>query len=115
MSAPACSACAPGAEQLTYVTASRLTRLRRLLHRMNYTPCDVKGKIPEHPTERVFVLGTLSEREDLKGDLGPYEVIGSSMAQDCREDTDKIWGHLLLRHNAGELARLREQVRPILF
>ncbi len=76
---------------------------------------DVKGKIPGHLTDRVFVLGTLSEPEDLKGDLGPYEVIGSKMAQDCREDTDKIWGHNLLRHNAGELARLREHVRPILF
>jgi hypothetical protein len=76
---------------------------------------DVKGKIPEHLTERVFVLGTLSEPEDLKVDLGPYEVIGSSMAQDCREDTDKVWGHDLLRHNASELARLRQHVRPILF
>jgi hypothetical protein len=37
------------------------------------------------------------------------------MAQDCREETDKIWGHALLKHNAAELARLREQVRPILF
>ncbi len=36
-------------------------------------------------------------------------------AQDCREDTDTIWGHDLLRHNASELARLRHQVRPILF
>jgi hypothetical protein len=37
------------------------------------------------------------------------------MARDCREETEETWGHELLRHNAGELARLREQVRPILF
>jgi len=37
------------------------------------------------------------------------------MAKDCREDTDTTWGHPLLRHNTGELDRLREHVRPILF
>jgi hypothetical protein len=37
------------------------------------------------------------------------------MAQDCRDETGTIWGHELLRHNAGELARLRDHVRPILF
>ena len=77
---------------------------------------DVKGKIPVHPTDRVFVLGTLSEPEALKSaGLGTYEMIGKAMAQNCREETDTIWGHDLLRHNAGELARMRERVRPILF
>jgi hypothetical protein len=37
------------------------------------------------------------------------------MARDCRDDTDNIWRHELLQHNAGELARLRQRVRPILF
>jgi hypothetical protein len=77
---------------------------------------DVKGKIPVHLTDRVFVLGTLSEPEALKSaGLGTYEMIGKAMAQNCREETDTIWGHDLLRHNAGELARMRERVRPILF
>jgi predicted ATPase len=31
------------------------------------------------------------------------------------QDPDMTWGHELLRHNAGELARLREHVPPILF
>jgi hypothetical protein len=77
---------------------------------------DVKGKIPVHLTDRVFVLGTLSEPESLKSaGLGTNEMIGKAMAQNCREETDTIWGHDLLRHNAGELARMRERVRPILF
>ena len=50
-----------------------------------------------------------------KADLGSYENIGRAMAQNCREETDTTWGHDLLRHNAIEIGRLRERVRPILF
>jgi hypothetical protein len=76
----------------------------------------VKARIPEDLADRVFILGALNEPEDLKSaNLGSYEAIGLAMAQDCREETDKIWSHDLLRHNADELDRLRERVRPILF
>jgi hypothetical protein len=75
-----------------------------------------KAEIPDRLTERVFILGTLTEPEDLrKANLGPYEKIGSKLAEDCREETDTIWKHNLLRHNASELDRLRKHVRPILF
>lgn len=47
--------------------------------------------------------------------LGSYETIGRELARDCREDTDAIWRHDLLRHNASEVDRLRRHVRPILF
>ena len=73
------------------------------------------SRIPEALRERVFILGVWSEPEELKRALGSYEVIGSAMARDCRQGTDTIWDHYLLRHNAGELARLRERVGPILF
>jgi len=76
---------------------------------------DARSRIPEHLRERVFILGVWSEPEDLKKTLDSYEAIGSAMARDCREQTDTTWDHDLLRHNAGELARLRERVRPILF
>jgi hypothetical protein len=75
----------------------------------------VQGAIPVQLVDRVFVLGALSEPEDLKAELGSYENIGLNMAKDCREDTEQIWAHRLLRHNAGELDRLRKSVRPILF
>ncbi len=75
-----------------------------------------KDRIPQHLIERVFVLGTLSEPEALRrAGLGPYEAIGLAMAKDCREGTNTVWGHELLRHNAGELDRLRERVVRILF
>jgi hypothetical protein len=77
---------------------------------------EVKAKIPEELAERVFVLGVLSEPEALRRGLRrSYETIGSEMAKDCRDETNEVWGHALLRHNATELERLREHVRPILF
>jgi len=74
-----------------------------------------KADIPGRLTDRVFILGTLTEPEALKADLGNYEVIGLKMARDCREETNTTWGHPLLRHNTSELDRLRVKVRPILF
>jgi len=76
---------------------------------------DARETIPERLTDRVFILGALSEPEALKANLGSYETIGLAMARDCREETTTTWGHVLLRHNANELDRLREHVRPILF
>ena len=76
---------------------------------------EAEARIPGHFRDRVFVLGVLTEPEALRTDLGSFETIGLGMARDCREDTEAMWGHRLLRHNADELARLREWVRPILF
>jgi hypothetical protein len=75
----------------------------------------VKAAIPERLGSRVFVLGSWSEPERLRPDLGNFETIGSKVADDCRDETHLTLGHELLRHNAGELARLREVVLPILF
>jgi hypothetical protein len=66
---------------------------------------DAKARIPEHLTDRVFILGAWSEPEALRASLGSYETIGLAMAQDCREETVTTWGHDLLRHNASELQR----------
>jgi hypothetical protein len=75
-----------------------------------------KARIPTRLIERVFILGTWTEPEDLKSaDLGSYEIIGSNMARDCREETNTTWGHELLQHNADEIERLRKHLRPILF
>ena len=76
---------------------------------------NAKAAIPDHLADRVFVLGAWSEPDDLKADLGAYETIGSKMADDCREETETTWRHVLLQHNASELDRLRVHVRPILF
>lgn len=71
--------------------------------------------IPGNLTDRVFILGTFTEPEGLRhAGLGSYETIGRALAQDCRQGTHKIWGHELLRHNAGELDRLRERCLTVL-
>lgn len=74
-----------------------------------------RALIPDDLNNRVFVLGVWTEPEDLRANLGSYETIGSDMAKDCREETNTTWGHQLLRHNAVEITRLREHVRPFLF
>jgi hypothetical protein len=75
----------------------------------------IKSQIPARLDERVFVLGAWTEPEALKTDFGSYETIGMALAKDCREDTDTVWAHPLLHHNAAEIGRLRRRVRPILF
>ncbi|MGO9485004.1 MAG: hypothetical protein ACLPX9_10535 [Rhodomicrobium sp.] len=77
---------------------------------------EVKRQIPAHLTNRVFILGARTEPEALKqAGLGAFEAIGRTMADDCRSGTQAIWAHELLRHNEGELNRLREAVYAILF
>jgi len=71
----------------------------------------VKGFIPSHLADRVFILGVWTKPEHLEGKL---EGIGAALAKDCREGTAQTWDQPLLKHNEGEVARLRERVRPIL-
>lgn len=65
--------------------------------------------------DRVFVLGSLTEPEPLKRDLGSFETIGKRLARDCAEGTSTAWGHALLKHNEAALVRLRPVLHPVLF
>ena len=66
--------------------------------------------------ERVFVLGALSEPEDLKRNIGKsFEKIGEALSQDCVGNTREVWGHDLLKHNETELNRMILSVKPFLF
>jgi hypothetical protein len=76
---------------------------------------EAREAIPDHMAERVFVLGTSTEPEDLKHDLGTFEAIGRALANDCRNETVFTWGDHRLIHNANELKSLNKLVRPILF
>ena len=76
---------------------------------------EAKDYIPSHLNDRVFILGALTEPEDLKQAIGSFENIGKALAKDCREGTNTTWGHEMLRHNADEVVRLRKWARPILF
>jgi hypothetical protein len=79
---------------------------------------NIKNQIPDDLKERVFVLGVLSEPENLKKNIAngnTFEDIGKNLAQDCVNETDKIWGHNLLKHNKNELDRMISSVKPFLF
>ncbi|QLE56691.1 hypothetical protein [Nostoc sp. TCL26-01] len=76
----------------------------------------VQSKIPTDLIDRVFVIGVLSEPERLKGDINKsFENIGESLAKDCADNTNELWGHNLLKHNKTELERMVVCVKPFLF
>ncbi len=76
----------------------------------------VKQHIPSDLEDRVFVLGVLSEPERLRSDIKKnFEEIGETLANDCPEDTNELWGHELLKHNKTELARMISSVKSFLF
>ena len=77
----------------------------------------VKNKIPEELSDRVFVLGVLSNPEELNANLNKkgLEDIGASLSKDCSDNTRKVWGHNLLKHNQTELDRMVSSVKPFLF
>ncbi|MGB0722632.1 MAG: hypothetical protein ACPGU7_09570 [Gammaproteobacteria bacterium] len=79
---------------------------------------EVRNGIPADLLDRVFIIGSWDEPEDLRSDLGDFESIGGRVAEECYDtasDGDSIWNHELLRHNADELARMKQQLAPFLF
>ncbi len=76
----------------------------------------VESHIPDDLKARVFVLGVLSEPENLRTDINKdFEQIGEALAKDCPDNTNELWGHNLLKHNKGELERMASSVKPFLF
>lgn len=76
----------------------------------------VQSKIAEDLIDRVFVIGVLSEPESLRRDIRKdFEGIGETLAKDCSDNTNQLWGHSLLKHNKTELDRMILSVKPFLF
>lgn len=76
----------------------------------------IEKNIPEDVKNRVFVLGAFSDPENIRSACGKkLEKIGATLAKDCAENKKDFWRHDLLEHNASELDRLFEDVRPFLF
>ncbi len=78
-----------------------------------------REEIPGDLSNRVFILGVLSNPERLKTALGKsFEDIGKALAQDCARDTRYIWEHDLLAHNSAELDHMdspHPSIRELLF
>lgn len=76
----------------------------------------VESKIPDDLKERVFVLGTQSNPENLrKATKKSFEELGKALAKDCSDNTNELWVHELLKHNKNELDRMILSVKPFLF
>lgn len=75
--------------------------------------------IPDDLKDRVFVLGVLTEPENLrdakKKERKTFEIIGETLALGCPDNKSELWKHELLRHNGDELDRILLLVRPFLF
>ncbi|WP_299437885.1 hypothetical protein [uncultured Rhodospira sp.] len=68
----------------------------------------IRASIPEDVAGRVFILGVLSEPEDLKRQgLGSFEAIGRTLAEDFKQGVQGLWAHDLMKHNTAELSLLR--------
>lgn len=76
----------------------------------------IKPQVPNDLTNRVFILGVLSEPERLRRDLNKnFENIGEALARDGSDNKNELWGHHLLKHNKTELDRMILAVKPFLF
>lgn len=78
---------------------------------------DVLRNVPEELQARVFVIGSLTDPEQLKSSLNKtLEEIGIAIADQCaRETTDSLWNTDLLSHNLEEINRLSNEIRGLLF
>lgn len=74
--------------------------------------------IPEDLRNRVFVLGTRTNPENLRRSIRPrhsFERLGRALADDCVTDTAETWGQQELICNLVEVQRMRATVHQWLF
>ena len=72
--------------------------------------------IPDDVSARVYILGTRSEPEPLRKNIGKsLEMIGTELAGACADSNLGLWTHEFLRHNDAELTRLIAYIKPFLF
>jgi hypothetical protein len=76
----------------------------------------IKRQVPQELDNRVFILGVLSNPENLRNDIdGKFEAIGRALSEDCVDDSREMWDHALLIHNTNELERMIMDIKPFLF
>lgn len=76
---------------------------------------DIKAQISDEVKDRVFVIGVLSEPEELKSANQKYEQMGKRIADGCKDNNSDFWQHELLVHNLEEVQRLSEVVHDFFF
>ena len=77
---------------------------------------EIRKQVPEGVRDRVFVIGVLSNPEELKRSINiNFERIGTQIAKGCKESNTDFWQHQLLAHNLEVIRRLSRAVRDIFF
>lgn len=104
-----------------YVPSMREYKERRIVLLIDFDEQNgrldlIKEQVPLEIQDRVFILGVFSEPEALKREVGKnLEEIGKALADDCKDQTEILWGHELLKHNKAELDRVNQLFRQYLF
>jgi len=104
-----------------YVSTMRQYSGRRMVLLIDFDEKDdrfevISQQIPDDLKNRVFILGVADEPETLRKSLGKsFESIGETLAANCSDNTDGLWGHDFLRHNKTELERMISSVKPFIF
>lgn len=70
-----------------------------------------KEYIPETLRDRVFVLGCLSEPEEIRSATGmSKEELGEALADACLSGLGDVWKNPILAHNQVELERMKNTI-----
>jgi hypothetical protein len=105
----------------THITEMRKQSLRYMILIVDFDKHDdrlsaMQQVIPGDLKNRVFVVGVWSKPEELRVDTGySLEKLGGKLALECSDGSRTLWNHVLLRHNAPEVARMTNCLRSFLF
>ena len=75
----------------------------------------MSAALPADIRDRIFIIGSANEAEDLRRELGPYSRIGSLISEECRRGATDLWQHPLLALNRVEVQRLAPVVQRLFF
>lgn len=76
----------------------------------------VTETVPSEVRDRVFVIGLLTQPEDLySAGLPTKEKLGDALANECFQSCHELWNHELLAHNTNEVKRMGDKLRDIIF
>lgn len=71
----------------------------------------LKQDIPIKYKERIFVVGSKCEAEDIKQAIigqGKWKTVSQKLENSCKNENCELWQDEMLKHNLDEIARLKK-------
>lgn len=71
----------------------------------------LKQKIDEKYIDRVFIIGSKIEAEDIKQVIigqGKWKTVSQKLEDSCKNDNCQLWQDEMLKHNLDEISRLKQ-------